>query len=42
MPPHEAAAGAADVNTSEFRFTVNGRGEVVYGLGAIKGIAKGR
>ncbi len=30
-----------DVNTSEFRFTVNGRGEVVYGLGAIKGIGEG-
>jgi len=30
-----------DVNTSEFRFTVNARGEVVYGLGAIKGIGEG-
>jgi len=30
-----------DVNTGEFRFTVNGRGEVVYGLGAIKGIGEG-
>ncbi len=30
-----------DVNASEFRFTVNGTGEIVYGLGAIKGIGEG-
>jgi DNA polymerase-3 subunit alpha len=30
-----------DVNASEFRFTVNARGEIVYGLGAIKGIGEG-
>jgi DNA polymerase-3 subunit alpha len=30
-----------DVNSGEFRFTVNARGEVVYGLGAIKGIGEG-
>jgi len=30
-----------DVNSGEFRFTVNKRGEVVYGLGAIKGIGEG-
>ncbi len=30
-----------DVNASEFRFTVNVRGEIVYGLGAIKGIGEG-
>ena len=30
-----------DVNASGFRFTVNGNGEIVYGLGAIKGIGEG-
>jgi DNA polymerase-3 subunit alpha len=30
-----------DVNTSEFRFTVDAEGRVVYGLGAIKGIGEG-
>jgi DNA polymerase-3 subunit alpha len=30
-----------DVNASEFRFTVNATGEIVYGLGAIKGIGEG-
>lgn len=30
-----------DVNASEYRFTVNERGEIVYGLGAIKGIGEG-
>ncbi len=30
-----------DVNCSEFRFTVNDAGEVVYGLGAVKGIGEG-
>ncbi len=30
-----------DVNASEFRFTVNASGEIVYGLGAIKGIGEG-
>jgi DNA polymerase III alpha subunit len=29
-----------DVNASEYRFTVGARGEVVYGLGAIKGIGE--
>ncbi|MGM0434627.1 MAG: OB-fold nucleic acid binding domain-containing protein, partial [Pseudomonadota bacterium] len=30
-----------DVNTSEFSFTVNDDGQVVYGLGAIKGLGEG-
>ncbi len=30
-----------DVNASEFRFTVDARGAIVYGLGAIKGIGEG-
>ncbi|MAL98894.1 MAG: DNA polymerase III subunit alpha [Alteromonadaceae bacterium] len=30
-----------DVNTSEYTFTVNDAGEVVYGLGAIKGLGEG-
>ena len=29
-----------DVNASDYRFTVNARGEIVYGLGAIKGIGE--
>jgi DNA polymerase-3 subunit alpha len=33
MPP--------DINLSEYRFTVNNEGQVVYGLGAIKGIGEG-
>ena len=30
-----------DVNTGEFNFIVNGKGEIVYGLGAIKGLGEG-
>lgn len=29
---------APDINSSDYRFTVNARGEIVYGLGAIKGM----
>jgi len=29
-----------NINESEFRFTVRGRGEIVYGLGAIKGVGE--
>lgn len=32
---------APDVNTSEFKFTVNDEGRIVYGLGAIKGVGEG-
>lgn len=32
---------APDVNQSEYKFTVNGDGYVVYGLGAIKGVGAG-
>jgi DNA polymerase-3 subunit alpha len=32
---------APDVNTSEFKFTVNDDGIIVYGLGAIKGVGEG-
>ena len=30
-----------DINQGEFNFVVNGRGEIVYGLGAIKGLGEG-
>jgi DNA polymerase-3 subunit alpha len=30
-----------DVNVGEFMFTVNERGEIIYGLGAIKGLGEG-
>jgi DNA polymerase-3 subunit alpha len=30
-----------DVNEGEFMFTVNERGEIIYGLGAIKGLGEG-
>src|SRR5690554_3012655 len=33
---------APDVNQSEYKFTVNSEGNVVYGLGAIKGVGEGR
>ncbi|QLC74183.1 DNA polymerase III subunit alpha [Pseudomonas sp. LPB0260] len=32
---------APDVNTSDFKFTVNEDGRIVYGLGAIKGVGEG-
>ena len=32
---------APDVNTSDFQFTVNDGGRIVYGLGAIKGVGEG-
>jgi DNA polymerase-3 subunit alpha len=32
---------APDVNNSEFRFTVDDDGQIVYGLGAIKGVGEG-
>ena len=32
---------APDVNMSEFKFTVNEDGRIVYGLGAIKGVGEG-
>ena len=32
---------APDVNSSKYRFTVNDRGEILYGLGAIKGVGEG-
>lgn len=32
---------APDVNSSQFKFTVNEAGEIVYGLGAIKGVGEG-
>lgn len=30
-----------DVNEGEYHFTVNGAGEIIYGLGAIKGLGEG-
>ena len=30
-----------DVNTSQFKFTVNEQGQIVYGLGALKGVGEG-
>lgn len=30
-----------DVNAGEYKFTVNDKGEVIYGLGAIKGLGEG-
>jgi DNA polymerase-3 subunit alpha len=30
-----------DVNVSEFKFTVNDEGRIVYGLGAVKGVGEG-
>lgn len=30
-----------DVNTSEFMFTVNEAGDIIYGLGAVKGVGEG-
>lgn len=30
-----------DVNSSEYRFTVNAKGEILYGLGAVKGAGEG-
>ena len=30
-----------DVNTSDFTFTVNDHGHIVYGLGAVKGFGEG-
>ncbi len=30
-----------DVNTGQYRFTVNTNGEVVYGIGAVKGVGEG-
>ena len=32
---------APDVNVSEFKFTVNNEGWIIYGLGAIKGVGEG-
>jgi DNA polymerase-3 subunit alpha len=32
---------APDINASAFRFAVDGRGEILYGLGAIKGVGEG-
>ncbi|CAN1599341.1 DNA polymerase III subunit alpha [Pseudomonas sp. B21-028] len=32
---------APDVNASEFKFTVNDEGRIIYGLGAIKGVGEG-
>ncbi len=32
---------APDVNVSEFKFTVNEDGRIVYGLGAVKGVGEG-
>ncbi|QAX82076.1 DNA polymerase III subunit alpha [Candidatus Pseudomonas adelgestsugas] len=32
---------APDVNTSEFKFTVNDKNRIIYGLGAIKGVGEG-
>ncbi len=32
---------APDINTSQYQFSVNAKGEIVYGLGAIKGVGKG-
>jgi DNA polymerase-3 subunit alpha len=32
---------APDVNASEFKFTVNDDGRIIYGLGAIKGVGEG-
>ncbi|MGR9114440.1 MAG: DNA polymerase III subunit alpha [Gammaproteobacteria bacterium] len=29
-----------NINVSNFRFTVNGKGEIVYGIGAIKGVGQ--
>jgi DNA polymerase III subunit alpha len=29
-----------DINLSEYQFTVNGKGEIVYGMGAIKGVGE--
>jgi DNA polymerase-3 subunit alpha len=30
-----------DVNTGQYKFTVNGDGQIVYGIGAIKGVGEG-
>lgn len=30
-----------DINSGQYRFHVNGRGEILYGIGAIKGIGEG-
>ncbi|MFC3914907.1 DNA polymerase III subunit alpha [Pseudaeromonas sharmana] len=30
-----------DVNTGQYRFTVNERGHIVYGIGAVKGVGEG-
>src|SRR5690606_33483702 len=32
---------APSVNNSEYRFVSNAKGEIVYGLGAIKGVGEG-
>jgi len=32
---------APDVNASEYKFTVNDEGRIIYGLGAIKGVGEG-
>ncbi|ALS97774.1 DNA polymerase III subunit alpha [Lacimicrobium alkaliphilum] len=30
-----------DVNTGQYKFSVNGQGQIVYGIGAIKGVGEG-
>ena len=35
------APAVPDVNSSEYLFTVNAAGEIVYGLGAVKGVGEG-
>ena len=30
-----------DVNTGQYRFTVNEQGHIVYGIGAVKGVGEG-
>jgi DNA polymerase-3 subunit alpha len=35
------APAVPDVNSSEYMFTVNPAGEIVYGLGAVKGVGEG-
>ena len=37
----ELAIVPPDVNVGQFNFTVNDKGEIVYGLGAIKGLGEG-
>ena len=41
MSIYESSITPPDVNISQFNFTVNSNGQIVYGLGAIKGLGEG-